>query len=332
MQWLRTSRGMSESGGAKQIVIFHSPEMKGLAQEILTLEDYSQFFKGGEIVWKQFEDGFPNLFIQHVESLRGRHVVFLASFLNYSSLLAQLSVIYALPRYLAKSLILVLPYFPTGTMERVECEGDIATASTLARLLSAIPLTQRGASKLIIYDIHTLQNRFYFGDNVVPLLVSGVPLLIEKLRTTHVEEDVVIAFPDEGACKRFGKAFGNSWELVICTKVREGDKRIVTIKEGDVTGKHVFIIDDLVKTGGTLIECKQALLTKGAAKVSAFVTHAVFPLESWRRFTDPKEGEVPFTHFYTTNSCPEVAEVIKDKRPFHILSLAESIAEAILRY
>jgi phosphoribosylpyrophosphate synthetase len=98
--------------------------------------------------------------------------------------------------------------------------------------------------------------------------------------------------------------------LVICTKVREGDKRIVSVKEGEIKNRHVFIIDDLVKTGiarivsvialkrsansfslslplpgGTLIECKNGLYRLGAAKVSAFVTHAVFPLESWKRFT-----------------------------------------------
>ena len=94
-------------------------------------------------------------------------------------------------------------------------------------------------------------------------------------------------------------------------KVREGDKRIVWVKEGEIKNRHVFfIIDDLVKTGtpqarlpqprvlkltgrvsivpsgGTLIECKNGLYRLGAAKVSAFITHAVFPLDSWKRFTE----------------------------------------------
>ena len=62
----------------------------------------------------------------------------------------------------------------------------------------------------------------------------------------------MIAFPDDGAHKRFGKMF-QSYPNVICIKVREGDKRIVTIKEGQeyVKDAHVFIIDDLVKTGNT---------------------------------------------------------------------------------
>jgi len=140
-----------------------------------------------------------------------------------------------------------------------------------------------------------------------------------------------VAFPDEGAQKRFGKSFVG-FEQVICTKIREGDKRIVSVKEGEIQGRHVFIVDDLVKTGGTLIEAKNALYRLGAAKVSAFVTHPVFPMDSWKRFTEPKSGDKPFEVFYTTNSCPETAALIKGKKPFEILSLAESISYNMFKY
>jgi hypothetical protein len=99
MQWLRESREipMGTDGGyggfptGKKIALFHSPEMKQLAEEILQLPGNQALLFPGEIEWKSFEDGFPNLFINHVDSIRGRHVVFLASFLNPSSLLAQLA-------------------------------------------------------------------------------------------------------------------------------------------------------------------------------------------------------------------------------------------------
>jgi len=328
MQWLRQSR--EDPTDQKRMVVLCHPDMASVADEILSLETVAPYLVRGTVEWEKFEDGFPNLFIRRVEALRGREVVFLASFLNHSTLLEQLAVLYALPRYLVKSLILVLPYFPTGTMERVDEEGQIATAQTLARLLSTIPLAQTGPAKLVIYDIHALQNRFYFGDNVIPLLVSAIPLFVKRLQADHREEDIVIAFPDEGACKRFGKQF-SSWETIICTKVREGTKRIVTLKEGDPTGKHVFIVDDLVKTGGTLIECREALRKRGAKCVSAFVTHAVFPLDSWKRFVDPPEDQ-GFAIFYITNSCPKMAELLKDKKPFRIISLAQSVADVLLKY
>jgi len=279
MQYLRDSRQQED----QFCVLFAGPESQDTGQQILQIDP--QHIKKGDISWAKFEDGFPNLFIQNVETIRGRDVVVLVSFLNQSQMLSQLSVLYTLPRYLVRSMIIVLPYFPTGTMERVDEEGQIATATTFARLLSSTPLTLSGPAKLIIYDIHALQNRFYFSDSVIPLLVSAIPLFVKQvLQAKYSKEKVVIAFPDDGATKRFGKYF-QDWPVITCLKIREGNKRIVTIKEGEehIKGALVFIVDDLVKTGGTLIECKNVLLKRGATRVSAFVTHAVFPDESWKK-------------------------------------------------
>jgi len=329
MQWLRDSRHVPNSED-QFLVLFHGPSTTDLAESIIAA--HPNHIHRGEISWGKFEDGFPNIFIQNVESIRGRNVVFLASFLQHDDMLAQLSLIYSLPRYLIHSLIIVLPYFPTGTMERVEEEGQIATAMTLARLFSTTPIATGGPARLIIYDIHALANRFYFGDSVIPLLVSAIPLLVTELHSPKFEKDkVTIAFPDDGACKRFGRMF-KDFPVVICSKVREGNQRIVKIKEGQehIQGSHVFIVDDLVKTGGTLIECKGAILKHGAKNVSAFVTHSIFPQESWRKFTEEKPDQ--FTYFYTTDSCPETISVIKDKKPFIILPLGPSIGENILKY
>lgn len=236
-----------------------------------------------------------------------------------------------MPRYFIKSLTVLLPYFPTGTMERVDQEGQVATAMTLATMLSTIPLTSTGPAKLIIYDIHALQERFYFSSNIIPILMTAVPLFLDILNSNHQNEKISIAFPDDGAAKRFGGQF-KAFPLILCTKVRDGDKRYVDIKEGDPKGHHVFIVDDLVKTGGTLFECKSALLKKGAVKVSAFVTHAVFPQESWKHFQEISKDSNPFSHFYVTDSCPQVASLIQNVPPFHVLSLAPSILECVKQY
>jgi len=325
---LRESREIGFEEREQYVVLFSGTETQQLAADVI--KENPKFIHKGEISWGKFEDGFPNLFIQNVEQCRGRDVIFMASFLNHMELLSQLSVIYTLPRYLVRSLMVVLPYFPTGTMERVDEEGQIATAMTFARLLSSIPLTVSGPTKLVIYDIHALQERFYFTDHVIPVLVSAFPMFLEALKLHHKGEKVVISFPDDGATKRFGNKFSSEYPVVTCNKVREGSKRIVRIKEGKeyLKDAHVFIVDDLVKTGGTLMECKAVLLAEGATKVSAFVSHAVFPQESWKRFT----AETPdqFSHFYVTDSCPEVTKILSGKKPFTILSLANSIARNIL--
>jgi phosphoribosylpyrophosphate synthetase len=291
------------------------------------------------------QDGFPNLFVREAPRMRDRHVAFLASFHSPGVIFEQLSIIYALPKMFVASFTLVLPFFPTGTAERVEFEGEIATAFTLARILSHVPLCRGGPCDLVIFDIHALQERFYFGDNVCPLFCSGVPLLLRELRTLPDGMNVAIAYPDEGAWKRFHWQF-ESFPEIICTKVRDGDKRIVRLKEGAPAGRHVVIVDDLVQSGGTLVECARALQAAGAAQVSAYVTHGVFPNRAWERFATPLPADAGgsavaapatasdashavFTHFWMTDSCPQTVKAVEGRAPFKILSLARPIAEAL---
>ncbi len=185
---------------------------------------------------RKFADGFPDLFVEDALRIRNQHVAFLASFHNPSVIFEQISVIYALPRLFVGSFTLVLPFFPTGTLERVsprpgggaasspghcwrhalcgtmggavgtlgtrccccapvhtaqvETEGDVATAFTLARILSNVPPSRGGPTSLVIFDIHALQERFYFGDAVLPLFESGVPLLLERLAKLPDRENV----------------------------------------------------------------------------------------------------------------------------------------------
>lgn len=181
-----------------------------------------------------------------------------------------------------------------------------------------------------------MQERFYFGDAVLPLFESGVPLLIEELRAVGggAEEEpaaprVTIAYPDEGAWKRFHYQF-RDFEEVICTKVRDGAKRIVRLKEGEPAGRHVVIVDDLVQSGGTLMECGKLLHSLGARHVSAYVTHGVFPNESYRRFVpEQPDGSFGWRTVWITDSCPLTSNAVRDLAPFKVLSLAGPIANAL---
>ncbi|KAL7589483.1 hypothetical protein Lser_V15G36859 [Lactuca serriola] len=311
----------------KQVLLFYCVEAEELARKIAAQSDHIQL---QSINWRSFDDGFPNLFINNAQDIRGQHVSFLASFSSPSVIFEQLSVIFALPRLFVASFTLVLPFFPTGSFERMEEEGDVATAFTMARILSNIPISRGGPTSLVIYDIHALQERFYFSDNVLPYFETGIPLLKQRLHQLPDADKVVIAFPDDGAWKRFHKLLDH-FPMVVCAKVREGDKRIVRLKEGNPEGCHVVIVDDLVQSGGTLIECQKVLAAHGATKVSAYVTHAVFPKNSWEKFTH-KNGENSskgFAYFWITDSCCPTVKSIEKKAPFEVLSLAGSIADAL---
>ncbi|KAL0362524.1 UNVERIFIED_CONTAM: Ribose-phosphate pyrophosphokinase [Sesamum calycinum] len=304
----------------KQVLLFYCEEAEDLARKVAAHSDLVQL---QSINWRSFDDGFPNLFIKNAHDIRGQHVAFLASFSSTSVIFEQLSVIYALPMLFAASFTVVLPFFPTGSFERIEEEGDVATAFTLARMLSNTPISRGGPTSLVIYDIHALQERFYFNDTILPVFETGIPLLKQRLQQLPKSDKMM----ELG--KRFHKLLDH-FPMVICNKVREGDKRIVRIKEGDPAGCHVVIVDDLVQSGGTLIECQKVLAAHGAAKVSAYVTHGVFPKRSWERFVHKnEESEKAFAHFGITDSCPSTVKAIASKAPFEVLSLAGSIADAL---
>ena len=300
-------------------VLFYCPQMEDLARKIAAKDDGITL---GEIDWDKFEDGMPNEFVRHVGTqVKGQNVAFLSSFDTVGDIFVQLAAFTALPRYLARSFRLLLPDFPTGTMERVNKLGEVATAKTLARVLSTIPSARAGKAEIVIYDIHALGTWFYFGDEVNTQFESGIPLIRSVLDKM---DNIAICFPDDGAYKRYKDRF-DGFPKIVCLKIRgEGDKRLITIKEGGPKGKHCVIIDDRIQTGGTILKCKDTLFSAGAAQVSAYATHGVFPEESWKKFVN-----AGFEKVWITDSRPFTVKAVFGVEPFEILSLAPELAKLI---
>uniref|UniRef100_A0A803MGN9 Ribose-phosphate pyrophosphokinase N-terminal domain-containing protein n=1 Tax=Chenopodium quinoa TaxID=63459 RepID=A0A803MGN9_CHEQI len=146
-----------EKPNKKQVLLFYCVEAEELARKVAAQSDLINL---QSINWRSFDDGFPNLFINNAQDIRGQHVAFLAAFSSPAVIFEQLSVIFALPRLFVASFTLVLPFFPTGSFERMEEEGDVATAFTMARILSNIPISRGGPTSVVIYDIHALQVSF----------------------------------------------------------------------------------------------------------------------------------------------------------------------------
>jgi ribose-phosphate pyrophosphokinase len=300
--------------------------MDSLSREVIRIaqQRYSKAINAGKLLWSKFPDGWPNIAIENVGMCSNFQATFLAAMERPADVFEQLAVVYALPRYLVRSLQVIMPYFPVGTMERKVYGGEIVTAMTLSRMLSQIPLNRPGGpAKLVFFDIHALPEEFYLRDGVVVQLVSAMPLFQSELSKLDAP---AIAFPDEGAMNRFGKMF-NAYDLIVCGKKRNGNQRDVRIISGDPSKRHVCIIDDLVQTGGTLIECNKALRNAGARSVSAAVTHGVFPNESWKRII---EGEICFDNFWITDSCPTTAQAVIGKKPFEVISLSDVIVDLVV--
>lgn len=311
-----------------QTILFHCKEMEQIAIESVRCSQGSLSL--GRISWDRFEDGWPKLFIHNSHDLQYNDVMMLVSFDSPTVIFEQLSTVYALARAGCRSLRVIVPYFPTGTMERVDVVGDVATASTLARMMSMTPLVSGGPTQYVFLDIHALQEQFYFSDQVMVFLKSCVRLLLEALSALPKDdaEPVCICFPDDGAFKRFHNKF-TGFQTVVCHKLRlENDKRKVEIRDGleFVHGAHCVIVDDLVKSGGTLLECANALVQRGASKVSCYCTHAVFPNQSYNKFIHAHNPSVRFENFWVSDSIPTVANIVRGQPPFQVLSIAPLIS------
>uniref|UniRef100_A0A7S4Q0L7 phosphoribosylformylglycinamidine cyclo-ligase n=1 Tax=Alexandrium monilatum TaxID=311494 RepID=A0A7S4Q0L7_9DINO len=290
--------------------------------------------------WEKFPDSGTDKIelggFSPVNLMQGRNVLFLADFHCNDAVMSQFHALIALCESFIKSLTIALPYYPHGTMERVEREGEVATANTIARLLSNLP-SCGSPTRVMIYDLHTLQNKFYLHGNAIASLHSTVPLLLRVLRAeqrSDADAVTAIAFPDDGATKRFGKPFLEAgFPVVTCGKVRDGDRRIVRITEGDCKGHRVLVVDDLTRSGGTLYECGRVLRESGALSVSAFVAHAAFPAAAVKKFcVRGGEGGTPgkyaiFQRFYTTNSNPVVTEALPKGDVFTVIDLLPQLLE-----
>lgn len=306
-----------------EYVLLFYQQMSKIAREIAAAD---QRISLGEIRWDRFRDTFPDIFIKDIDSLVHKHVTFLASFAKADNVFEQLSVMYALAEFRPKSFRILLPYFPTGTMERVDNEGQVATAATLAQAISAISPAGPGPVPLFIWDIHALPIRHYFGATIAPRFKTGTKLFKERIRSM---DNVAIVFPDRGAKTRFRTMFAERdpdrfYPFIVCNKERNGDERIVRVVEGDPRGKHCIVVDDLIHSGGTTIVTCQALKDAGASQVSAYATHGVMEHGAWKKFID-----AGFSHIWITDSYPLTVDAIKGQEPFEVLSLVPSMVEAI---
>lgn len=333
---MNIARAMRPFTGCSPWTVLAAPEYLPLARELVEALGPKDA-ELGTLIWEHFPDRTPKLTLDP-EVVRGRDVVLLAP-LDMGDVMSYFSAVYAIPRYFARSFLVVTPYFLTGTMERVEHEGEIATAMTLARMMSATPSPTVGSTVFMFFDIHALATRFYFSDAVQPILASAIPTLIDYVDAEMSPaknpsgKALVVAYPDAGARKRFSALVGEErFDVCVCNKVRVGDKRIVSLTEGEPAGRDVIIIDDLVQSGGTLLECVKLLYEQGANTVSCYVTHGVFPNDTWKRF-EPEAmaaaGVKPLRRFIMTNSIPKTAAKVAGREPFAVLSLAPRLAELL---
>ncbi len=268
-----------------------------------------------------FSDG--EIFVQIQENIRGQDVFIVQPTcqpVNHH-LMELLIMADACKRASAARITAVIPYYGYGRQDRKDKPRVPISAKLVADLISAA-----GFDRVLAVDLHAGQLQGFFNVPVDNLYAS--PVLVEYFRQRSYE-DLVIVSPDAGGVER-ARAFAKHLDASLCIidKRRESEtKNVAKVMHiiGDVVGRDVLIVDDMVDTAGTLIEATHALLETGARRVFAGATHAVLSGPAMQRLADSKLEELVVTNTIPLRGKEELWDRIR------VLPVAPLLGEAIRR-
>ncbi len=283
-------------------------------------------FEAGEIERKTFPDG--ERYLRLAADTWGRDVVLLGGTPTDLDWLEVYDLAFAITRGGARSLSIVMPYFGYSTMERAVKPGEVVTAKTRAMLLSAIPPCEAG-TRLFLFDLHTDGIEFYCGEHHITRHIYGAPVITEAIRRFMDGRDYVLGATDAGRAKWVQSlARELHVEPAFVYKHRDSGTGALQLTgiNAEVKGKDIVIYDDMIRTGGTLIQAAKAYLHAGAKSVSAIASHLVLPEKS----LDTLRESGVFQRILGTDSHPG-SEKIARTDPDAIHPIAGLMVQSILR-
>src|SRR5262252_3076525 len=275
----------------------------------------------GAIEVSDFSDG--EIFVQIRENIRGKDVFLLQPTCQpvNQHLMELLIMTDACRRASAARITAVMPYFGYGRQDRKDRPRVPISAKLVADLITAA-----GVNRILALDLHAGQLQAYFNIPVDHLFAA--PVLIDYFQRQTYHRLSVIA-PDAGGVERAG-AFAKRLDvsLGIIDKRRDHDKKnVATVRHivGDVSGRDVLVVDDMVDTAGTLVEATAALRRAGAQRVFAGATHAVLSGPAMQRL-----AASDLTQLVVTDTIP-LGTKAQAWDGIHVLSVAPLLGEAIKR-
>ncbi len=273
----------------------------------------------GEALVTNFSDG--EIRVEISENVRGRDIFVIQSTSppTNRNLMELLIMIDAVKRASARRITAVIPYFGYARQDRKVHPRVPITAKLVADLLSTA-----GAHRILTMDLHVGQIQGFFNIPVDNLYAS--PIMIPYIRE-NFQDDLAIVSPDAGGVPRaraYAKRLSASLGLIDTRRDAPGKAKAMNLI-GEVLGKEVVIMDDIIDTGGTLSEAAAVILQQGALNVNACCTHAVLSGPAVQRIM-----ESPLNRLVVTDTIPlgEAARQCPKIVPRPVASL---FAQAILR-
>ncbi len=292
-------------------MVFSGTKSKYLAEKICS----SLGCQLGKLQITTFADG--EFAVSYEESIRGRDVFLVQStFPNSDNLMELLLMIDAAKRASARNIVAVIPYFGWARQDRKDKPRVCIGAKLVADLLSVA-----GIDRLITMDLHADQEQGFFNVPVDHLYASTI--MMPYISSLNLK-NLCIATPDVGGSKRasvYAKYF--DCPLVLCNKTRKCANVVSEMQViGDVKGKDVILVDDIVDTAGTITMAANLMKEKGANSVRAIASHCVMSGPASERIQDSAIEEMVFTDSIPySNRCAKVKQ----------LTIAGMFAETIRR-
>ena len=248
-----------------------------------------------------FSDG--EFQVSFEESIRGRRIFIIGStFPNSDNLMEMLLMIDAAKRASARHITAVIPYFGWARQDRKDKPRVPIAAKLVAKLLESA-----GATRIITMDLHADQIQGFFEKPVDHLFASTI--FLPAIKDLNLD-NITVASPDMGGSKRayaYSKFLKS--EVVICYKERK-KANVISHMEliGNVEGKNVILVDDMIDTAGTLTKAADLMMEKGAKSVRAICTHPVLSGQAYERIQNSKLEEL-----IITNTIPLKKQIDKIK-------------------
>ena len=269
---------------------------------------------------RRFADG--EIYIEINENIRGNSVFVIQSTSNPANdnLMELLLVIDALRRSSAKNVTAVIPYFGYARQDRKVAPRTSISAKVVANLIS-----NAGASRVVTVDLHAGQIQGFFDMPVDNLFTT--PLFAKYIKKKFKNKKLICVSPDVGGVQRTrGLATRIKADLAIIDKRRPapGKSQVMNII-GDVKNKTCIIVDDIIDSGGTIVNAVDALKKSGAEEVYVFITHAVLSGDAVKKIKSSKIKKLIITDTIDNSGK------IKNNNKIEVLSISSLMSEAIKR-